>query len=126
VIALTDRERQIVDLVGDGLTNTQVGERLHLSHYTVKSHLARIFRKMDATSRTQLVMLVNAERIRTGPEIAELLTRMRADMAASWPPFGTSAWFRHEGSVAVLDALINQLGSLPPAKPPRMRAGADR
>ncbi|GAA2015530.1 hypothetical protein GCM10009799_49670 [Nocardiopsis rhodophaea] len=52
--ALTPREREIAALVGDGLTNRQIAERLIISQATVARHIANIFRKLLFTSRTQL------------------------------------------------------------------------
>ena len=52
---LTERERQIVDLIGQGLTNVEVAKRLYLSEITVKKHLTSIFTKLGIRNRTQLV-----------------------------------------------------------------------
>jgi DNA-binding CsgD family transcriptional regulator/pimeloyl-ACP methyl ester carboxylesterase len=51
---LTRREREIAELVGDGLTNTEIGERLGIGHRTVESHLGRIRSKLGLLSRTDL------------------------------------------------------------------------
>ena len=42
------------DLVAHGLTNPEIGDRLHISRRTVESHLAHTFRKLDFTTRAQL------------------------------------------------------------------------
>ncbi|MBT2227792.1 helix-turn-helix transcriptional regulator [Nonomuraea sp. NEAU-A123] len=52
--ALTARERQVAELVSQGLTNRAVAERLHLSQKTVETHVARIFSKFDVRSRVAL------------------------------------------------------------------------
>jgi DNA-binding CsgD family transcriptional regulator len=52
--ALTDRERQIAELVADGLTNKQIATELFLSSRTVESHLSRIYPKLDVSSRSAL------------------------------------------------------------------------
>jgi DNA-binding CsgD family transcriptional regulator len=52
---LTVREREIVELLGHGLTNRQIGERLHLSPRTVQSHLSHLFGKLHVTNRAALV-----------------------------------------------------------------------
>ncbi|MFD1544305.1 response regulator transcription factor, partial [Nonomuraea guangzhouensis] len=52
--ALTARERQVAELVSQGLTNREVAERLHLSQKTVETHVARIFSKFDVRSRVAL------------------------------------------------------------------------
>ena len=51
---LTPQEAQIAQLVAQGLSNREIGERLYLSHRTVGSHLYRMFPKLGITSRTQL------------------------------------------------------------------------
>ncbi|MEV0351436.1 AAA family ATPase [Nonomuraea sp. NPDC050680] len=51
---LSEREREIVELVGEGLTNRQIGERLYLSPRTVETHLAHVFRKLGVNTRAAL------------------------------------------------------------------------
>jgi DNA-binding NarL/FixJ family response regulator len=51
---LSEREREIVELVGEGLTNRQIGERLYLSPRTVETHLSRVFRKLGVSTRAAL------------------------------------------------------------------------
>jgi DNA-binding NarL/FixJ family response regulator len=50
---LTDRERELLDLVALGCTNTQIGARLGIALGTVKAHMANIFAKLQVTSRQQ-------------------------------------------------------------------------
>ena len=52
---LTPRERSVLDLVAEGLTNRQVGERLFISDKTVSVHVTRVMHKLDAGSRTEAV-----------------------------------------------------------------------
>ncbi|SBT45612.1 response regulator [Micromonospora narathiwatensis] len=52
---LTRREIDVLVLVAEGLSNRAVGARLHLTEGTVKSHLARIYAKLDVDSRTAAV-----------------------------------------------------------------------
>jgi RNA polymerase sigma factor (sigma-70 family) len=54
---LTDRERQIVSLVGEGLTNDEVAERLVISPDTVRTHVSRAMGKLEARDRAQLVVI---------------------------------------------------------------------
>ncbi|MFC4591062.1 ATP-binding protein [Sphaerisporangium corydalis] len=51
---LTARERQVAELVGQGLTNREVAERLQVSQKTVETHVASIFSKLDVRSRVAL------------------------------------------------------------------------
>lgn len=50
---LTEREREILDLVAQGLTNREIAARLHLSAATVKTHVSRILHKLDLPDRTK-------------------------------------------------------------------------
>jgi DNA-binding CsgD family transcriptional regulator/tetratricopeptide (TPR) repeat protein len=52
--SLTPTERTVTDLVAEGLSNPQIGERMYISHRTVQTHLAHIFAKLDISSRAQL------------------------------------------------------------------------
>lgn len=53
---LTKREREVTTLIGTGLRNMQVAERLFISEVTVRNHLTSIFRKLGFTNRVQLVL----------------------------------------------------------------------
>lgn len=66
---LTPTERQIAELVGEGLTNREIGTRLSVSVRTVESNLTRVYRKLAVRSRTELV----AE-LRSGAEKGVVLT----------------------------------------------------
>jgi len=50
---LTDREIQVLRLVSEGATNTEISETLSISHHTVKSHVVNIFNKLGVNDRTQ-------------------------------------------------------------------------
>jgi DNA-binding NarL/FixJ family response regulator len=54
--ALTDRERQIVGLVGEGLNNEEIAERLVVSPATARTHVSRAMIKLGARDRAQLVV----------------------------------------------------------------------
>jgi DNA-binding NarL/FixJ family response regulator len=54
---LTDREREVLALVGEGLANDDVAQRLFMSPATVKTHVSRIMSKLAAHDRAQLVVL---------------------------------------------------------------------
>ena len=53
---LTDREMEVLKLTGKGYTNKAIGVQLGISDRTVQGHLARVFDKLQATSRTEAVM----------------------------------------------------------------------
>lgn len=55
---LSNKENQIVELVAQGFKNKEIASRLFLSEQTIKSHLGRIFRKMQVKNRSQLVSTI--------------------------------------------------------------------
>ncbi|MGA1835338.1 response regulator transcription factor [Herbiconiux sp. 11R-BC] len=54
---LTAREREVLALVGEGLTNDEIGARLFLSPLTAKTHVSRIMTKLAARDRVRLVVI---------------------------------------------------------------------
>ena len=56
--ALTAQERRILDLIGEGLTNRQIGERLYLAEKTVKNYVSSVFDKLGLTRRTQAAAFI--------------------------------------------------------------------
>ena len=54
---LTDREREVVALVGEGLSNQEIAERLFVSPATAKTHVSRAMGKLGARDRAQLVVI---------------------------------------------------------------------
>jgi DNA-binding NarL/FixJ family response regulator len=54
---LTTREREVLGLVGQGLTNDEIGRELFLSPLTAKTHVSRIMSKLGARDRVQLVVV---------------------------------------------------------------------
>ncbi|MFJ8020023.1 response regulator [Streptomyces sp. NPDC096311] len=55
--AITDREREVLTLVGTGLSNAEIAERLFISVATAKTYLTRLLSKLDARDRVQLVII---------------------------------------------------------------------
>jgi two-component system response regulator DegU len=53
---VTKREEEVLQLIADGCSTTEVASRLYISHKTVKNHLASIYQKLDARDRTQAVL----------------------------------------------------------------------
>ncbi|MEU4092519.1 response regulator transcription factor [Streptomyces sp. NPDC026673] len=61
---LTDQEKRILDLIGEGLTNRQIGDRLHLAEKTVKNYVSSLLAKLGMQRRTQAAAYV--ARLRPG------------------------------------------------------------
>jgi two-component system response regulator DevR len=54
---LTDQERTVLDLIGEGLTNRQIGERMFLAEKTVKNYVSHVLAKLGLERRTQAAIL---------------------------------------------------------------------
>jgi DNA-binding NarL/FixJ family response regulator len=61
---LTDREREILALIGEGLTNRQIGQRLYLAEKTVKNHISRLLAKLGVERRVQAAVIATQARDR--------------------------------------------------------------
>ncbi|MFJ6907808.1 response regulator [Streptomyces griseoluteus] len=57
--ALSPRERDVLVLIGDGLTNREIGKRLYLSEKTVKNHISRLLAKLGVQRRVQAAVLAS-------------------------------------------------------------------
>ncbi|WP_329080049.1 MULTISPECIES: response regulator transcription factor [unclassified Streptosporangium] len=64
--ALTDQERHILELIGEGLTNRQIGERMHLAEKTVKNYVSNMLSKLSMERRTQAAALSARLKARRG------------------------------------------------------------
>ena len=53
---LTERERDVLTLVGRGLSNDEICQHLHISMHTTKTHIGRLLAKLNARDRAQLVI----------------------------------------------------------------------
>lgn len=53
-ITMTSREKQVIALIADGLTNKEIAQKLHISNFTVKSHVHNILEKLALHSRLQI------------------------------------------------------------------------
>jgi two-component system response regulator DevR len=56
---LSPRERDILALIGDGLTNREIGKKLYLSEKTVKNHISRLLAKPGVQRRVQAAVLAS-------------------------------------------------------------------
>lgn len=57
LVQLTEREREVLVLIGEGLNNAQIAERLFIAPLTAKTHVSRIMTKLLVRDRVQLVVL---------------------------------------------------------------------
>lgn len=58
---LTQREQEVLNLMVDGLSNAEIGQRLNISIFTVKNHVSSILSKLNVNSRTEAVSLALKE-----------------------------------------------------------------
>ncbi len=56
--SLTDQERRILDLIGEGMTNRQIGAELYLAEKTVKNYVSSVLAKLGMQRRTQAAAYV--------------------------------------------------------------------
>ena len=63
---LTERERKILQLVAEGLTNREIGEQLHLAERTIKHHMTNILGKLHVRSRVEAALLAVRHEERKG------------------------------------------------------------
>ena len=64
---LTAREREILSLVSDGLTNSTIGKQLWVTEQTVKFHLSNIYRKLNVANRTEASRYAHMNGLLPGP-----------------------------------------------------------
>jgi len=64
--ALSDQERRILELIGEGLTNRQIGDRLHLAEKTVKNYVSSLLAKLGMERRTQAAAFVTRMHVTQG------------------------------------------------------------
>jgi DNA-binding NarL/FixJ family response regulator len=64
---VTERERDVLRLIGRGMSNAEIAEHLHLSVATAKSHVSRLLMKLEARDRAQLVIAAYETGLVTGP-----------------------------------------------------------
>jgi DNA-binding NarL/FixJ family response regulator len=61
---LTKREREILRLVGEGLTNREIGEELHLAEKTIKHYMTNVLQKLHVRSRVEAALLAQERRLK--------------------------------------------------------------
>jgi DNA-binding NarL/FixJ family response regulator len=78
---LTPHERSVLELIGEGLTNRQIGERLFISEKTVKNYVSALFRKLGLKQRTAAAAYV--ARIRN--------SKLQVEQGQTWQPSASSS-----------------------------------
>ena len=76
---LTDRERQIMALVSEGLSNKEIGRRLNIADGTIKVHLHHVYQKLEISNRTVLAALAISRNGGTGALPGNHVPRIRCD-----------------------------------------------
>jgi DNA-binding NarL/FixJ family response regulator len=61
-IRLTKREREIIDLISEGMSNKEIAQQLHIATFTVKSHVHNVLEKLDLSTRLQIAAFVRDQR----------------------------------------------------------------
>jgi DNA-binding CsgD family transcriptional regulator/small-conductance mechanosensitive channel len=68
---LTDREREVLSLIGNGATNREIAEKLIISEHTVKSHLRSILNKLNVSNRQQAAVYAERAGLIIDPNVAK-------------------------------------------------------
>ena len=76
---LTDRERQIMSLVSEGLSNKEIGRRLNIADGTIKVHLHHVYQKLEISNRTVLAALAISHNDGAGIPPGNPIPRVRSD-----------------------------------------------
>lgn len=61
-VRMTKREKQVIELISDGNTNKEIAQELHLSPYTIKSHVHNILEKLALSTRVQIAKYAHDSR----------------------------------------------------------------
>jgi two-component system, NarL family, nitrate/nitrite response regulator NarL len=92
ITLLSKRELNIVQLLADGLTNLEIGQRLNLSKHTIKNYLVRIFDRLGVANRIELLTMTMAQPAATG----EILAGVEASQRFSTARKRDSSLLRHD------------------------------
>jgi DNA-binding NarL/FixJ family response regulator len=60
-VRMTKREREVIDLIGEGLSNKEIAQRLNIAAHTVKSHVRNVMEKLALHTRLQIAAYVRRD-----------------------------------------------------------------
>jgi DNA-binding CsgD family transcriptional regulator len=86
----TARDRQLLQLLGEGLSNREIAERLGLAVKTVKNYVSTLLAKLNLTNRTQAAVLATELRTGDGPPVPDGPAHRHASSRAVRGPGGSS------------------------------------
>ena len=84
--ALTNREREVLDLLAQGMTNKEIGEALVITTNTVKRHLKSIFEKLEVDTRSAATVRAISLRIVRTTCVAAQLSPPLSVLKRNWLP----------------------------------------
>ena len=61
--SLTNREKEIIQLIGEGLDNKQIAKKIYIEECTVKKHVSNILKKLNLRSRKDIIIYLSNEQI---------------------------------------------------------------
>ena len=99
---LSEREREILQLVAEGLTNREIAQRLSISHNTVKVHLSNIFEKTGVASRTEATLYAIEQRIVAVPGGEEAQSESKKTL---WTYISNHPWISLVSSLLIIAIL---------------------
>src|SRR4051812_33347198 len=75
VVGLSERRREVLELLAKGLTNEEIGSVLHISGGTVRTHVSAILAALEVTNRTEAAGVYNATRADVADQVDVVLRR---------------------------------------------------
>src|SRR5262249_57898057 len=98
---LTAREREVLELIAQGLDNAQIAARLELSEKTVRNNITHIFDKIGVENRSQAIVLARGNGLGAArrPEVLSLGAPAPGGVRTCRPPTGLTRRFRSPGTL---------------------------
>lgn len=80
---VTRKEKQILELLGNGYSNAQIGDCLYVSRRTIESHMRNLFLKSKVNNRTSLLLWATAQNFISPPPVLSNLIRFPVERVAA-------------------------------------------